>query len=82
MRNNSSTLMIDFFGGLSGAIAVLPQTIGLSVLLFTSIGLDASSGAMAGLIGAIILLLSSGIMGATTGMISAPNRPGPIRGTR
>ena len=75
MRNNSSTLIIDFFGGLSGAIAVLPQTIGLSVLLFTSIGLDASSGAMAGLIGAIILLLSSGIMGATTGMISAPNGP-------
>ncbi len=70
-----STLSSDFLGGLSGAIAVLPQTIGLSVLLFTSLGLDASAGAMAGLIGAIILLLSSGVMGATTGMISAPNGP-------
>jgi len=75
VRDNSSTFYADFFGGLAGAIAVLPQTIGLSVLLFTSIGLDASSGAMAGLIGATILLLSSGIMGATTGMISAPNGP-------
>lgn len=75
MLNKSSTLTSDLFGGLAGAIAVLPQTIGLSVLLFTSIGLDASSGAMAGLIGTIILLLSSGIMGATTGMISAPNGP-------
>ncbi|MEN8138662.1 MAG: SulP family inorganic anion transporter [Bacteroidota bacterium] len=65
----------DFFGGLSGAIAVLPQTLGLSVLLFTSFGYDASAGAMAGLIGAVILLLSSGIAGATIGMISAPNGP-------
>ena len=78
-RNNSATLTAtlraDFFGGLSGAIAVLPQTIGLSILLFTSLGLDASAGAMAGLIGTIILLLSSGLMGATIGMISAPNGP-------
>ncbi|MEN8251069.1 MAG: SulP family inorganic anion transporter [Bacteroidota bacterium] len=72
---NFSTLRADFFGGLSGAVAVLPQTIGLSVLLFTALGLDASSGAMAGLIGAIILLLVSGFMGATIGMISAPNGP-------
>ncbi len=75
MNNNSSTLSADFFGGLSGAIAVLPQTIGLSVLLFTSIGLSASQGALAGLFGAFVLLLSSGISGATTGMISAPNGP-------
>lgn len=75
MRNNSAGLGADLFGSLSGAIAVLPQTIGLSVLLFTSLGLDASAGAMAGLIGAIILLLSSGLTGATIGMISAPNGP-------
>jgi len=68
-------LSSDFFGGLSGAIAVLPQTIGLSVLLFTAFGMDASTGAMAGLLGAVILLLASGIAGATTGIISAPNGP-------
>ena len=74
-NNKISALSSDFFGGLSGAIAVLPQTLGLSVLLFTSLGLDPSAGAIAGLIGAVILLLSSGIAGATTGMISAPNGP-------
>jgi len=68
-------LVPDFLGGFTGAVAVLPQTIGLSVLLFTSFGMSASDGAMAGLIGAVILLLSSGIAGATTGMISAPNGP-------
>jgi len=75
VHKHSSSLSEDFFGGLSGAIAVLPQTIGLSVLLFTSLGLDASAGALAGLVGAIILMLFSGIMGATIGMISAPNGP-------
>ncbi len=75
VHKHYAALSADFFGGVSGAIAVLPQTIGLSVLLFTSLGLDASTGALAGLIGAIILMLFSGFMGATIGMISAPNGP-------
>ncbi len=72
-KKGNSSLVSDFFGGFTGAVAVLPQTIGLSVLLFTAMGMSASDGAMAGLIGAVVLLLSSGIMGATIGMISAPN---------
>ncbi len=75
IRKPSSALLADLAGGLTGAVAVLPQTIGLSVLLFTSMGMDASDGAVAGLIGAIVLLISSGLAGATTGMISAPNGP-------
>jgi len=75
IKKNFKKFSLDFFGGLSGAIAALPQTIGLSVLLFTSFGMDASVGAMAGLIGAVILLFSSGLTGATIGMISAPNGP-------
>ncbi|MBB6481175.1 SLC26A/SulP transporter family protein [Spirochaeta isovalerica] len=75
MKDKYSSLVKDFSGGLSGAIAVLPQTIGLSVLLFTTMGFNASAGAMAGLIGALILLVSSGLAGATIGMISAPNGP-------
>jgi SulP family sulfate permease len=74
-RNRLGSLVPDFIGGFTGAVAVLPQTIGLSVLLFTSFGMSASAGAMAGLMGAVILLLFSGIAGATTGMISAPNGP-------
>jgi SulP family sulfate permease len=38
-------------------------------------GFDASMGALAGLVGAATLSLVSGIPGATTGMISAPNGP-------
>ena len=48
---------------------------GLGLLLFTAIGLDASTGAMAGLLGAALLSLSPGLVGATRGMISAPNGP-------
>ncbi len=70
-----SSLVSDFSGGFTGAVAVLPQTIGLSVLLFTSMGMSASEGAVAGLLGAVILLLVSGTAGATIGMISAPNGP-------
>ncbi|RKX81220.1 MAG: hypothetical protein DRP60_01255 [Spirochaetes bacterium] len=74
-KTRINSLIPDFLGGFTGAVAVLPQTIGLSVLLFTSFGMDASVGAMAGLLGAVILLLSSGIAGATIGMNSAPNGP-------
>ena len=38
-------------------------------------GFDASTGALAGLIGAAALSLFSGVAGATVGMISAPNGP-------
>jgi SulP family sulfate permease len=48
---------------------------GLGIVLFMAMGLDASSGALAGLIGASVLLLISGGLGATVGMMSAPNGP-------
>ncbi len=65
----------DLLGGIAGGAAALPQSMGLGVLLFTAIGLDAATGASAGLLGAAVLSLSSGIVGATRGMISAPNGP-------
>jgi len=60
---------------LSGAAVALPQSMGLGIVLFSVMGFDASAGALAGLIGATILLLISGGVGATVGMISAPNGP-------
>jgi len=75
MKKINSNILTDFTGGFTGAFAVLPQTIGLSVLLASAMGFDASQGAVAGLMGAVVLLLFSGITGATTGMISAPNGP-------
>ncbi len=65
----------DLLGGIAGSAVALPQAMGLGLLLFTAIGFDASTGAMAGLLGAAVLSLSSGLVGATRGMISAPNGP-------
>jgi len=65
----------DILGGLAGSAVVLPQAMGLGVVLFNGMGMDASTGAMAGLLGAAILSIVSGLFGATRGMISAPNGP-------
>lgn len=74
--NRRSTFGVgDIIGGLSGAAVALPQSMGLGIVLFSVMGFDASTGALAGLIGATILLLISGGVGATVGMISAPNGP-------
>ena len=65
----------DLLGGIAGAAVALPQAIGLGVVLFSAMGMDASSGALAGLLGAIILQFVVGGAGATIGIISAPNGP-------
>jgi len=65
----------DLLGGLAATAVALPQSMGLGVALFAVMGLGASAGALAGLIGAAALCLASGVAGATIGMISAPNGP-------
>lgn len=65
----------DLIGGISGAAVALPQSMGLGIVLFTVMGYSASSGALAGMVGAIVLLFISGGIGATKAMISAPNGP-------
>ena len=65
----------DLLGGITATAVALPQAMGLGVVLFTALGFDAASGALAGLMGAAILSMCSGLAGATTGMISAPNGP-------
>lgn len=65
----------DLLGGLAGTAVALPQSMGLGVGLFATMGLGASEGALAGLIGATALSLVSGFGGYTRGMISAPNGP-------
>ena len=65
----------DLLAGMTASAVALPQAMGLGVVLFAAMGLDAASGALAGLMGAVILSLCSGLAGATTAMISAPNGP-------
>jgi len=65
----------DILGALSGSAVILPQSMGLGVVLFLVMGLDASTGALAGVVGAAILSIVSGLSGSTIGMLSAPNGP-------
>ncbi len=65
----------DILGAVSGGAVALPQSMGLGVVLFSVMGFSSAQGAAAGLLGAIVLLIVSGLVGATKGMISAPNGP-------
>jgi len=64
-RNRLGSLPGDLLGGIAGSAVALPQSMGLGLVLFTAIGLDASTGAMAGLLGAAVLSLCSGLAGGT-----------------
>ena len=76
MINNKFGINLgDLLGGISGAAVALPQSMGLGIVLFTVMGYSSSDGALAGMIGATILLFISGGVGATKAMISAPNGP-------
>jgi len=77
-RGSSRALSLkigDVIGGISGAAVALPQSMGLGIVLFTIMGFSTSAGALAGMVGATILLFISGGVGATKAMISAPNGP-------
>ena len=65
----------DLLGGLVGGAAILPQAVGLGVMLFAAMGMDASLGASVGLIGVVILQFVTGGVSATTGLLSSPNGP-------
>ena len=65
----------DLWGGLAASAVVLPQAMAFGVALLSPGGFDASQGAIAGLLGAAIVCMVSGIFGGTRGLISAPTGP-------
>ena len=65
----------DLWGGLSSAVVVLPQAMAFGATLWALFGGDVGSGALAGLIAAAALSLTSGIMGGTQGLVSSPTGP-------
>ena len=65
-----SSLSGDLQGGLAGAAVVLPQAAAFGMTVFAPY-LGAASGALAGLIGAISLLVIAGLIGGTSGLISS-----------
>lgn len=65
----------DLWAGLAGSAVVLPQAMAFGVALFAPHGIGTAQGALAGLIGAICLLLASGLLGGAVGLISSPTGP-------
>ena len=59
MKINLKAIFSDILGAFAGSAVILPQSMGLGVVLFSVMGFDASSGALAGIIGAAILSLVS-----------------------
>ncbi len=69
-----TALLTDLRGGLVGAAVVLPQATAFGVTVFAA-SLGTASGALTGLVGAILLLLVSGGFGGAVGLISGPTGP-------
>lgn len=70
----SAALLSDLRGGLVAAAVVLPQATAFGVTVFAP-WLGVAPGALAGLTGAIVLLLITGAIGGTVGLISGPTGP-------
>lgn len=70
----SSALLTDLRGGLVAAAVILPQATAFGVTVFAP-WLGTAPGALAGLIGAIVLLLICGAGGGAMGLISGPTGP-------
>lgn len=66
----------DFWGGLAAMLVVLPSSIAFGVTIYAAIGPSyASLGAMAGIIGAIVLGLVAPTLGGTDRLITTPCAP-------
>ena len=68
-------LLPDVWAGLTAGAVLLPQAMAFGAALFAPLGMPASTGALAGLIGAACLCLASGLIGRTYGLMSAPTGP-------
>ncbi len=66
----------DFWGGLSAMLVAVPSAIAFGVTVFASLGGEfAAQGALAGILGAVILGLVAPAIGGTKRLISAPCAP-------
>lgn len=66
----------DILGGFAAMLVALPSAIAFGLIIFAPLGGDAASkGALAGIIGAVVLGLLAPIFGGTSRLISAPCAP-------
>ena len=66
----------DIFGGSTAMLVALPSAIAFGIAIFSTIGPGfASQGAMAGILGTVVIGLVSAVFGRTRLLISAPCAP-------
>ncbi|HEY6897003.1 MAG TPA: SulP family inorganic anion transporter [Rhodocyclaceae bacterium] len=66
----------DFWGGLAAMLVALPASIAFGVTVYSSIGAQyAAVGALAGIIGAVVIGLLAATLGGTDRLISSPCAP-------
>jgi sulfate permease, SulP family len=66
----------DLFGGLAAMLVALPSAIAYGIIIFSPIGPEyASRGAVAGIIGSVVLGLLAPLIGGTPRLVSSPCAP-------
>jgi SulP family sulfate permease len=70
------TLAGDLWGGLAAALVALPASLAFGVAIYSAIGREhAGQGAVAGIVGAIVIGVAAPLFGGTERLISAPCAP-------
>ena len=70
------TLTGDFFGGLAGVLVALPAAIAFGLIIYAPLGESlASRGAIAGIVGTIVLSILAAVFGGTKRLVTAPCAP-------
>ena len=76
VRLDRSLVRGDLWGGLAGMLVALPAAIAFGVTIYTAIGPSfAGHGALAGIVGAILIGLIAPSLGGTNRLVSAPCAP-------
>ncbi len=73
---NKDTLSADVWGGLAAMLVALPSAIAFGVAIYAPLGAESAAiGAMAGMVGAVLLGVINPLLGGTQRLISAPCAP-------
>lgn len=73
---NRANLKGDFFGGLAAMLVALPSAIAYGIIIFSPIGPGyAAKGAVAGVIGSVVLGILAPLFGGTPRLVSSPCAP-------
>lgn len=73
---NRANLKGDLFGGLAAMLVALPSAIAYGIIIFSPIGPEyAARGAIAGIIGSVVLGILAPLFGGTPRLVSSPCAP-------